>query len=179
MIELLAQNYVLRGLLLAFLFAIVAAAAYFAAEVVALRQQTRRRLLEGSPRGGVSTMHSSLRSERVENAWLKLVNAIENRGLSLVDTKDASVRQKLVAAGYTATYAPRVYTLVRLLLVVGLPSLVLLFMWLTGSSPSVTKLYFSLIVAAAMGLYLPSLFVRGRADRRQRELINGFPDALD
>jgi tight adherence protein C len=30
-----------------------------------------------------------------------------------------------------------------------------------------------------MGLYLPTFFIRARADRRQRELINGFPDALD
>ena len=26
---------------------------------------------------------------------------------------------------------------------------------------------------------MPSLFVRAKADRRQREIINGFPDALD
>src|SRR6476660_1061711 len=148
MIELLAQNYVLRGLLLAFLFAIVAAAAYFAAEVVALRQQTRRRLLEGSPRGGVSTMHSSLRSERVEDAWPKLVNAIEKRGLSLVDTKDASARQKIIAAGYTATHAPLVYTLLRLTLVVGVPSRVLLLMWLTGSEMLLRMHSFCLKLAA-------------------------------
>jgi tight adherence protein C len=30
-----------------------------------------------------------------------------------------------------------------------------------------------------MGLYLPSLFIRAKADRRQRELTNAFPDALD
>jgi tight adherence protein C len=63
--------------------------------------------------------------------------------------------------------------------VAGLPLLVLAFFWLSGSSPSVTKLYFSLIIAAAMGLYIPSLFIRVRADRRQQELVNGFPDALD
>jgi tight adherence protein C len=63
--------------------------------------------------------------------------------------------------------------------VAGLPLLVLGFFWLSGSSPSVTKLYFSLIIAAAMGLYIPSLFIRVRADRRQQELVNGFPDALD
>lgn len=178
MIELLAQNTMLRLLLLILLFALVAVSTYSTTQAVGLRQQTRRRLLEGSAPGG-TVMLGSLRSERVENAWLKLVNAIEKRGLSLVDTKDASVRQKLVAAGYTATYAPRVYTLVRLLLVVALPSLVLLFMWLTSSSPSVAKLYLCLILAAGMGLYLPSLFVRARADRRQSELVNGFPDALD
>lgn len=41
------------------------------------------------------------------------------------------------------------------------------------------KLYFSLVVAAAMGLYIPSLFVRIRADRRQQAVVNAFPDALD
>jgi tight adherence protein C len=117
--------------------------------------------------------------EQIESAWHKLVNSIEARGLSLVDTKDAALRQKLVAAGFSSSYAPRVYTLLRLVLVFGLPLLVLLFFWMSGSSPSMMKLYLALVIAAAMGLYLPTLFVRARADRRQRELINGFPDALD
>jgi tight adherence protein C len=30
-----------------------------------------------------------------------------------------------------------------------------------------------------MGLYIPNLFVKAKADRRQQELVNGFPDALD
>jgi tight adherence protein C len=71
------------------------------------------------------------------------------------------------------------YTLVRLVLVLALPLLVLLLFALGGSSPSMLKLYLSLILAAAMGLYLPNVFVRARADRRQRDIINGFPDALD
>jgi tight adherence protein C len=85
----------------------------------------------------------------------------------------------LVAAGYTAPHAPRVYTLVRLILVIGLPFLVLLSYWTTGSSPSMLKLYFSLVIAASLGLYLPNIFIRARADRRQRALTNAFPDALD
>jgi tight adherence protein C len=32
---------------------------------------------------------------------------------------------------------------------------------------------------ALMGLYIPSLFIRAKADRRQREIVNAFPDALD
>ena len=106
------------------------------------------------------------------------MNSVEERGLSLVDTKDAALRQKLIMAGYTAPYAPRVYTLVRLLLVVALPVLVLLVFWLRASSPSMMKLYFSLVVAASMGLYLPNLFIRARADRRQQALINAFPTRL-
>lgn len=179
MIELIAGNPLLRLVLLALLFAAVAAFAYFAAQMVAGRQIARRRLLEDGPRvSGTPTM-GSLRSDHVESAWLKLVNSIEKAGLSLVDSKDDSLRRKLVSAGFTGSYAPRVYTLVRLVLVIALPALVFLLIWLTGSSPSVVKLYMSLIIAAAAGLYLPSLFVTAKADRRQQDLINGFPDALD
>ena len=179
MIELVAENPLLRTLLLTILFAIVAAAVFFTSQNVAVRQVSRRRLLEAGPSSSSAPSMGSLRSDKVESAWLKLVNSIEKRGLSLIDTKDAALRQKMVAAGYPAPYAPRVYTLVRLVLVIGLPVLVLMLYWTSGSTPSLFKLYFSLVVAAALGLYVPSVFIRAKADRRQRELINAFPDALD
>jgi tight adherence protein C len=179
MLELVAESPLLRLLLLVLLFAVVAAVAYFVAQAIGVRQLARHRLFEtASASSGTQTM-GSLRSERVESAWLKLVNTIEKRGLSLVDTKDVALRQKMIAAGYPAPYAPRVYTLVRLVMVIGLPLFVLFIFWLGGSSPSMMKLYISLVVAAAMGLYLPNVFIRAKADRRQRALINAFPDALD
>jgi tight adherence protein C len=49
----------------------------------------------------------------------------------------------------------------------------------TGAAPSIYKIYGVVVVAALAGLYLPSLLLRVRADRRQRDIINGFPDALD
>ena len=180
MLELIAQNSGLRWVLLIVLFGLVVGGSFLVASRLAARQLTRRRLIdEGGVAAAESTATGSLRSEQTEGAWLKLVNAIEKSGLSLVDTNDQAMRQKLIAAGYTATYAPRAYTLVRLLMVVGLPVLLLLFYWWSGSSPSLTRLYFTLLIAAALGLYLPNLFVRAKADRRQQEIINGFPDALD
>ena len=179
MIQLLAENTVLRLALLLLLFTVVAVAAYALAQSISARQLTRKRLLQQSGHSGGAQVMGSLRSEQAENAWLKLVNSIEKSGLSLVDTKDESLRKKLAAAGFTGSFAPRVYTLVRLAMVIGLPLLLTLFYWSSGSSPSVTRLYVTLVIAAALGLYLPSLFVRARADRRQRELTNGFPDALD
>jgi len=179
MIELVAENAVLRLLLLLLLFALVAVSAYFVAQSLSVRHLTRRRLVEAGPRGIGAPTLGSLRAEHIESVWYKLVNSIEASGLSLVDTKDAALRQKLLAAGFSSSYAPRIYTLLRLVLVFGLPLLVLLFFWMGSSSPSMIKLYFSLVIAAAMGLYLPTLFIRARAARRQRELINGFPDALD
>ena len=180
MIELLAENALIRTILLLTLFAVVAAGVYLAILEVSARQMARRRLVDQTPDSGSQTnLSGSLRSDHAASTWLKLVNAIEKSGLSLVDTKDDAVRQKLIAAGFTAPYAPRVYTVVRLILIVAIPVLVLLYFWAMGSSPGIFRLYVSLVIAAALGLYLPNIFIRAKADRRQREIINAFPDALD
>jgi len=178
MLDLIAENPILRVLLSVLLFAMVAVGIFFTSQAFSVRRVARSRILEATAGPRAQTL-GSLRAEKVESAWLKLVNLIEERGLSLVDTKDASLRQKLVAAGYTTPHAPRVYTLIRLVLVVALPILVLVFYWAGGSSPGMVKLYFSLVIAAAMGLYFPNLFIRAKADRRQQALVNAFPDALD
>ena len=132
--ELFADYPLLRlGLLLA-LFALVAAGVYFGVVAFSSRQLSRERLAEAGTSTG-PVVGTSLRSQNAESAWLKLVNGIEKAGLSLTDTRADTVRKKMVAAGFTAPYAPRVYTVLRLALVIALPVLVLLVFWLTGSRP--------------------------------------------
>ena len=178
MTALLAEYPLLRLGLLLGLFALVVAGAYFVTAAIGARQMSRRRLVDGTD-SGHQVVGASLRSQAAESAWLRLVNGIEKTGLSLVDTRDDSLRKKLAAAGYSATYAPRVYTLVRLVLVIGLPLLMFGLIWLSGSSPGIFKIYAAVVISALAGLYLPSVFIAAKADRRQREIINGFPDALD
>lgn len=179
MISQIADSTTLRWLLLLALFAVVAVGGYALTTAVTARQATRRRLVDYPQSSGEAMAASSLRAEKAEGAWLRLVNAIEQKGISLVDTKDQSLRQKLIAAGYTAPHAPRAYTLIRLVLVIGLPVLVVAIYAMTGSAPGLIKMYVSVVIAALLALYIPNLYVRVRADRRQREIINGFPDALD
>ena len=174
-----ADYPILRWGILLGLFAVVAMGAYFATVAVAARQMSRRRLVEGADMSGHAVVGASLRSQQQETAWVKLVNGIEKTGLSLVDTRDASMRKKLAAAGYTAPYAPRLYTLIRLVLVLGLPVLMFGILWMTGSVPSLLKVYGIVVISALAGLYLPAVWIAAKADRRQREIINGFPDALD
>ena len=44
---------------------------------------------------------AGLRVHDARGAWVSLVNAIEKAGIPLVDTKDATLRSRLIAAGYT------------------------------------------------------------------------------
>lgn len=178
MTALLTEYPLLRLGILLGLFALVVVGGYFVTAAVTARQLSRRRLIEG-PDSGHQVVGASLRSQAAESAWLRLVNGIEKAGLSLVDTRDDSLRKKLAAAGFTAPYAPRIYTLVRLVMVIGLPVLMFAILWSTGSSPGIFKVYAIVVISALAGLYLPSVFIAAKADRRQREIINGFPDALD
>ncbi len=180
MMDLLAANPVVRLALLALLFLIVAAGAYLGTMAYDQRRGARRRLAtDGSTAGVRSSGFGSLRSQERESVWTKLVESIERSGVSLADTRNEALRTKLAAAGFTAPYAPRLYTLIRLALVIALPLLMLALMWLSGSRPGIVKLYLVLMLAALAGLYVPALLVRARADRRQRQIVNAFPDGLD
>ena len=108
MIELIAENALVRTLLLVALFGVVAAGSYFVALEISARQMTRRRLVDQGPDTADQTHATgSLRSDHAASTWLKLVNAIEKSGLSLVDTKDDALRQKLIAAGFPAPFPRR------------------------------------------------------------------------
>jgi tight adherence protein C len=182
MLELLSNNAA-RMSLLALLFVIVAAIAFGLTIIVGERRDVRRRLEAGfgTPvaEEEVIVAGAGLRVHDARGAWIALVSAIEKAGVPLVDTKDATLRSRLVAAGYTQEHAPRVYSLVRLITVIGLPIATIALMWASGKAPSMTKVYLYGMIAALLGLYLPSVFIRAKADRRQRDIINGFPDALD
>ncbi|HEU0311070.1 MAG TPA: type II secretion system F family protein [Sphingomicrobium sp.] len=170
-----------RLAILFLLFLAVVAVTFGVSAVLGERREIRGRLAEG----GLSSVEpevavgAGLRVHDARGAWVSLVTAIEKAGIPLVDTKDATLRSRLVAAGYKQDYAPRVYSLIRLAMVIGLPLATLALLWASGRSPSMTRVYVVGMIAALLGLYLPSLWIRVKADRRQREIINGFPDALD
>ena len=73
MIELLTDNAALRISLLVLIFALVAAITYAVSQSIAARQMTRRRLAEEGPQLYTSSAQSTLRSDRLESNWLKLV----------------------------------------------------------------------------------------------------------
>jgi tight adherence protein C len=181
MLESLAGTNAIRIAILVVLFAAVCAVTFAIVTLTLGRRAVRERLETGVDAPPIEGLipAGSLRSNANESAWARLVERIEQSGLSLADTKDQSLRQKLAAAGFTSPYAPRVYTLVRLALVIALPAIWLALRWLSPERPGLMGLYIQCMIAALAGLYLPSLFVTAKADRRQEAIINGFPDALD
>ncbi len=178
MIDFLAANPVARLAALIVLFALVVGVVLVVLTVVRRRVGVRSELRSiAGPQGGIAGP-STLRDRR-DDQWSRLVDRIERAGLNLTDTKSDQLRDKMIAAGFDSPSAPRIYTLIRLMMVVVLPTGFVVLSLLSGKELSYIKLYIFGSIAALAGLYVPALFVRAKADRRKDQLINGFPDSLD
>jgi len=177
MIEFFANNLAARTFLLFVVFAIVVGGVLFALLGASRRGQVRQELRNIAGPGSASSVGSL--SNRRDDALTRIVDRIEKAGLSLTDTKSDALRDKLVGAGFTSPAAPRIYTLIRLILVIALPSLFVLYNLTTGKEISFFRLYFVGSLLALAGLYFPALFIQAKADRRREAIVNGFPDSLD
>lgn len=178
MLELTLEQFS-RSAILAAIFVFVAMLVLAAGTVFGNRSAVRRRLEETRGMGTGDPTAVSLRANDTSGAWTTIVDAIEKRGLSLVDSNQDRLRARMIAAGYQSAAAPRVFTLVRLVLTLGLPTILVLASMTAAEPPSVLKLYIYGALFAVAGLYVPNLWVAARAARRQEEIVNGFPDALD
>jgi len=160
------------------IFAAVAVTAYFVSNFISRRLRVSRELATFS---GVIGNQSSetLTRQRTEGAWARIVKRIEDAGLNLGDTAESEISRQLKAAGFTSPAAPRIYTLIRLLLVFVQPGLYLLYAVSQAEPPSVFQIYISCAILAVLGLYGPNLYIRAKAASRRTEVINGFPDCLD
>ncbi|WP_120716011.1 type II secretion system F family protein [Tsuneonella amylolytica] len=180
MIELAAQNSTFRILVLLVIFAFVAAIALLALAAANRRVALRTQLTKLEAMDTIAITHGeSLRSRETATAWAKMAEFVEKAGLNLTDTKSERLTHLLRSAGYTSPSAPRVYTMIRLALIFVLPLGYVLLAFSSPEPPSFLKVYIVGSILALIGLYLPNLYVRAKADRRREEIINGFPDCLD
>ncbi len=185
MIELAAQDPTIRALLLLGVFGVVAGlsllALFYANRRLVVRGQfdrlSSRSLMLGERAGPPAT--ESLRAREAQTAWARLAAAVEKAGLNLADTRSERLTSLLRQAGYTSPAAPRVFTLIRLGMIFVLPILYVVLAFSSDEPPSFLRVYLIGSLLALLGLYLPNLYVRARADRRKEAIVNGFPDCLD
>lgn len=175
----LALSGPMRIALLVLIFLLVVLGVMFISNIAANRSAVRGRLNEVKGNSLVTSAGASLRRDHVAQGWQKLADSVERAGISLVDTRGEGLRVKLIAAGYTSPVAPKIFTLLRLLLLFALPAIYVTFAYLGETRPSAGLLYLIGVGLAVVGLYLPNLWISAKADRRRTEIINGFPDCLD
>jgi tight adherence protein C len=177
MVDFLASNVIARTAFLVLLFVTVMLVVLLTSRATARRAALKaeiKSISQVSPSSGRMRLQ-----ERKDGGWARLAERIEKAGLTLTDTQDDKLRQKLIAAGFTSPVAPKIFTLVRLVLVLLLPAVYLLLVSGGGEPLTFMKLYVYGSLLAIAGLYLPNLYISAKADRRREAVTNGFPDCLD
>ena len=90
----------------------------------------------------------------------------------------SSMRAKLVHAGFSSERALLSFYAAKVMLCIVVTAVVVL-----GATffPGLgtTKVMMAALYAGGVALFLPNVYVSRRAKRRQREIMNGFPDVLD
>lgn len=179
MLELVASNLLARLVALLVVFLSAIGIVYLIANWLSHRMALRTQLQRIGDEPDIVVNPTSLRTQVNEGAWAKLAAAIEAAGLNLGDTKSERLTARLRAAGYTSPAAPRIYTLSRLIGVFALPLGYVVLAYSGAEPPSFLRTYLIGAGLALLGLYIPSLFIEAKADRRREELLRGFPDCLD
>jgi len=93
--------------------------------------------------------------------------------------ENSALRTRFMNAGWRNPVAPTLYFASKTALALGIPACVALLLAVTGKTLAGSWLLLALLAGATFGYYLPN-FVLGRVVmRRQRDIFETLPDALD
>ena len=91
----------------------------------------------------------------------------------------SGLRSRFMHAGYRSASAPQAYFAAKAILAFALPALFVIFTGVRNVSFGANAILGWILVLAALGYYLPNVFLAQRIRARQRELFEAFPDAMD
>ncbi|MDO8458926.1 MAG: type II secretion system F family protein [Burkholderiaceae bacterium] len=110
---------------------------------------------------------------------IKLTGPLAKLSLPAEGWENSMLRTRFMHAGFRHPAAPVIYFTAKTALAIGLPLLVFFVMSTNNAKFGTNMLLLWLLVAATIGYYLPNLLLNNQIARRQREVFESFPDALD
>jgi len=138
----------------------------------------RQRLLDlasGQPAGGLARQGAAGGLQRLA----AVLQPISRLSAPEEGFEKSSLRLRFLHAGVRSPAAPAAFFGTKTLLALGLPVLGLAALNLAGGPLKTTQALLTLLGLAALGYYGPNLLLSEAVTRRQREIFESFPDALD
>jgi tight adherence protein C len=91
----------------------------------------------------------------------------------------SALRTRFMNAGIRSRSAPSIFFASKTLMAICLPLLTFFFLNTSAVQYGTLSLLMYVLSSAALGYYLPNILLRNLVARRQREIFESFPDALD
>lgn len=92
---------------------------------------------------------------------------------------ESQIRLKFLRAGFRQSDAPRIYYVIKSLLVLVVPVLVWLGLWLFKPAWPSSQMALVTLLTAAAGYYGPDVFLQWRTQTRRDTMQRGLPDLVD
>lgn len=111
--------------------------------------------------------------------WNAVLESLSKLSLPKEGWQDSSIHLKFLRAGIRGNNAPKVYYAIKSLLTFGMPILIALISWPYAHDIGLRKFAFLLLCVAALGYYLPEIYLSLRTDKRVKDSQEGLPDLID
>ena len=110
---------------------------------------------------------------------VKLSGPLANLSLPKEGWENSALRTRFMNAGFRHASVPVIYFTAKTALAISLPLLTFFIVSTSSAKFGSNALLFWLFLSAAIGYYLPNIILKNIIARRQREIFETFPDALD
>ena len=110
---------------------------------------------------------------------IKLTGPLARLSLPNEGWETSTLRTRFMNAGFRNASAPAIFFTAKTVLAIVLPLTVFIVLSTASAKFGTNTLLFYLLIAAAIGYYLPNFLLKNMIARRQREVFESFPDALD
>jgi tight adherence protein C len=169
--------------MIVFVSAVLAALSFFAIATPYLQKSEKKEKYKNL----IKDRRQSLYKETIENTTKKETKVKENAGENvaaffkveqMIGKTATNIRKKLQQAGYRGQNAPLKYMITKIVLPV---FFMLMAMMVLSKVEDLSRGMASLIIlsVAGAGWFLPGVLVKNQAQKRQEEINQNFPDALD
>ncbi len=139
------------------------------------RLQQRIAALSGQPIAD----NISPASESASQQFLRFMQPLARLALPAEGWEESPIRLRFMHAGWRGAMVPTIFFGMKTLLALSMPALIILFANETVRPIEGARLLLLLILLAAIGFYLPNLFLNRAIRQRQQEIFENFPDVLD
>lgn len=130
-----------------------------------------------------SVKQNELTDTSAEPTWVsrivELTGPIANLSIPKEGWNESQIRVHFMHAGYRSSSAPVLFFVAKTLLTFLLPGMFVLYTVISGVSVKPNMFIMLVVAFAALGYFLPNIFLARRIAYRQREIFESFPDALD
>jgi tight adherence protein C len=173
------ESLLLSLLIFAGLFLVV-----FSVYLISKKWAERRRIVEKIEKDGAADFQGNSTGDAepagaFKQSFVDLTTRLGQYSAPKGEEELTHRKKKLIVAGYRKANAPIIFYGLKVLLAIVLPSAIFIaLMFLAIPIPKI-KLLVLLLTLALAGFYAPDAWVRLAIARRQEQITDGFPDALD